>query len=340
MTKQPGESAKPKAKKQRDPKAEKLEPKASQFSTESVLRDVHRAIEGRDFGSIEELNAYLATTAGTGFKQSLREARPPLSPEEEAQELAWDAMDAETEEQARKLAKLALTKDPDCVDALLILADIEAHSAKEAIAAVEKAVEAGERTLGKQYIAKNTGYFWGLVETRPYMRALLQLAVLRQSAGHLRIAIRLCDKMLKLNPTDNQGVREMALGCYLAADDLAGAQALLQHYKIDESATFLWGRVLERFLGGDRSGARRALKKAREANGYVELYMSGLRPLPAEAPETYTLGSEAEALCVLENLMQAWAKHQKAIFWLLDNLNPLGIPKVPHAPRKKKEIVQ
>jgi len=333
MTKQPGKSAKPKAR-----KAGPL--KASRFSTESMLRDVHRAIEGKNFESIEEMNAYLASIAGTGLEQSLREARPPLSPKEEAQDLAFDAMEAETEEQACKLAKHALTKDSDCVDALLILADIEAHSTKEAIAAVEKAVEAGERTLGKEYIAKNTGYFWGLVGTRPYMRALLQLAVLRQSAGHLRIAIRLYDKMLKLNPTDNQGVREMALGCYLAADDLDGAQALLQRYKIDESATFLWGRVLERFLSDDRSGARRALKKAREANGYVELYLSGLRPVPSEVPETYTLGSEAEALYVLENLMQAWAKHQKAIFWLLDQLNSLGIPKLPRAPRKEKGIVQ
>jgi tetratricopeptide (TPR) repeat protein len=263
-----------------------------------------------------------------------------LTPAEAAQELAWDAMDAENEEEAAGLARSALALDPDCVDALLILSDIDAHSTKEAIAAVEKAVEAGERTLGKEYIAKNTGYFWGLVETRPYMRALLQLAVLRQSAGHLRIAIRLYDKMLNLNPTDNQGVRELALGCYLAANDLDGAQALLQRYKIDESATFLWGRVLERFLSDNRSGARRALKRAREANGYVELYMSGLRPLPSEVPETYTLGSESEALCVLENLMQAWAKHQKAIFWLIDHLNPLGIPKLPRASRKEKEIVQ
>src|SRR6266542_469955 len=113
MTKPPGKSTKPKAKKP-------APPKSSRFTTESVLRDVHRAIEGKSFENIEELNAYLASMAGPGLKQSLRDAAP-LSPKEEAQELAFDAMEAETEEQARKFAKRALAKDPDCVDALVVL---------------------------------------------------------------------------------------------------------------------------------------------------------------------------------------------------------------------------
>jgi hypothetical protein len=96
MTKQPGKSLKTKAQKPSSPKP-------SRFSTESVFRDINRAIEGKNFGSMEELNAYLASLSGPGFKQSMRDARPPLSPKEEAQELAFEALEAATEEQARKL---------------------------------------------------------------------------------------------------------------------------------------------------------------------------------------------------------------------------------------------
>jgi hypothetical protein len=92
-----------------------------------VLRDVHRAIEGKNFENIEKLNAYLASMAGPGLKQSLRDAAP-LTPKEEAQALAFEALEAETEEQARKVAKRALAKDPDCLDALVVLTSIEANS--------------------------------------------------------------------------------------------------------------------------------------------------------------------------------------------------------------------
>ena len=159
MAKEPGKSAK--AKKPIPPKAEKSSlPKSSRFTTESVLRDVHRAIEGKNFESIEELNAYLASMAGPGLKQSLRDAAP-LTPKEEAQELAFEAMEAETEEQARKFAKRALSKDPDCVDALVLLTSIDANSPKQAIQGLQKAVAAGERSLGRNVLRGEQGAFLG-----------------------------------------------------------------------------------------------------------------------------------------------------------------------------------
>ena len=90
--------------------------------------------------------------------------------------------------------------------------------------------------------------------------------------------------MLELNPNDNQGVRDPLLGLYLTAGDLKGAGRLLKKYEDDALANFAWGRVLERFLAGDRAGAKAALEIARAANGHVELYMTIRKPLPEEAP--------------------------------------------------------
>ncbi len=130
--------------------------------------------------------------------------------------------------------------------------------------------------------------------------------------------------MLELNPNDNQGVRDPLLGLYLTAGDLKGAGRLLKKYEDDALANFAWGRVLERFLAGDRAGAKAALEIARAANGHVELYMTIRKPLPEEAPEMYSPGSEEEAVLVLSNLSCAWAAHKEAVLWLFDQTQPDG----------------
>jgi tetratricopeptide (TPR) repeat protein len=286
---------------------------------EQTMRDIGRVMEGKDFANVEETNAFLATLTGDGLRQALSHARPSEA-SEEAQELAFDAMEARTEAQARKLAKRALAKDPDCVDALVALTGLDATSPKQAIAGLQKAVAAGERSLGAKFFKENKGDFWGLIETRPYMRARYRLAEMLHEAGLYRDAIAHYEAMLELNPNDNQGVREPLLGLYLLTEDIAGAGKLLKKYKHDISAAFGWGRVLERFLAGDRVGAAKALKTARKQNRFVELYISGQKPLPSEMPEYYAMGSAEEAIVSMESLAQAWTTHPEAMFWLLDRL--------------------
>jgi len=132
-----------------DPPKPKKTPRKSptQLITESVMRSVQKAIEGKQFASLEEVNTFLASLAGPGLQQSLID-EAPLTPREQAQELAFDAMEAETAARARKLAKRALALDPDCVDALVLLTNLDATSPKAAIVGLQKAVAAGERALG------------------------------------------------------------------------------------------------------------------------------------------------------------------------------------------------
>ena len=85
-------------------------------------------------------------------------------------------MEATSEAEARKLAKRALKLDPNCVDALVVMTDLDARSTQAIIAGLQNAVAAGERALGARFIKENTGHFWGLLDTRPYMRAMERLA--------------------------------------------------------------------------------------------------------------------------------------------------------------------
>jgi tetratricopeptide (TPR) repeat protein len=284
-----------------------------------VIRDIQRALEGKNFETVEEVNAYLASLSGPGAAETLHDTAL-RSAKEEAQELAFDAMEAESDEDVRELAERALAKDPDCVDAMLALTSLDANSAEEALDGLRKAVEAGERSLGTKFFKENKGHFWMLIETRPYMRARQGLADLLGEMGSFQDAIPHYAAMLELNPNDNQGVRYPLLGTYLAARDLESARKLLAEYEGDSMATFAWGRVLERFLSDDIEAASAALKTARKENPFVERLFSGEKEQPLELPESYTLGSNEEAIICMDNMGAAWVKNPDALMWLVKQL--------------------
>ena len=288
---------------------------AEQDMMQEMLRQLFSTVEAGDVSAedLQALSASLDALSPDGMRSDEEAAA-----KYEAQELAFEAMEAESAAQARKLAKRALQLDTECVDAMVLLTDLTARTPREKIEGLQKAVAAGERSLGEAFFRKNTGEFWLLLDTRPYMRALGQLAGGMASAGMRADAIAVYEKMLKLNPKDNQGVRELLLGLYLAVDDVAGAGKLLKRYKRDMSAVFLWGRVIERFLEGDRDGASVASRVAMKANRYVALHLTGQKRLPTALPEMYSLGSIEEAVLCQHYLGEAWSRHKDALLWLYD----------------------
>ena len=96
------------------------------------------------------------------------------------------------------------------------------------------------------------------------------------------------------------------------------AQKLLGKYpeEFEFNAVFAWGRVLERFLSADPTGAKAALLAARKQNPHMQAYVKGHRQRPRLLPEAYGPGSKEEALCFAEALQAAWAKHPLALKWL------------------------
>jgi len=291
----------------------------------AMLRQLEDLLAEEDTSPVVEKgdwNALMASLSGPSAYDRLSDAEADAK--DEAQQIAFDAMEAESEAQARKLAKRALKLDPDCVDALLVMIDLDARTPREMIEGLQKAVAAGERSLGAKFIDENEGYFWLLLETRPYMRALENLAEAFRGHGINQDAIKIYEKMLKLNPNDNQGVRDPLLGLYLETGDLNGAAILFSQYKEDASANFAWARVLERLLAQDCKGASAALTKARKANRHMELYLTAQKPLSIEPPEMYSPGSEEEAILCLSYLSGAWAEHKEATLWLFDRLGKPG----------------
>jgi tetratricopeptide (TPR) repeat protein len=214
------------------------------------------------------------------------------------------------------LARQALALDPDCVDALLARAYLM-PTPEERRSMYRQAIRAGERTLGPAFMEAAKGDFWGLIETRPYMRALHALADDLGSEGRFDEAVPLCERMLELNPNDNQGVRFQLFALYLATDRLDEAARLDERFPDDATAFFTWGRVLLHYLQGNEQRALQALRKARGWNPHVEAYLTGKRKLdPSDQPNYYSIGDENEAYLAAEYLLPAWVRHPDAVAWL------------------------
>jgi tetratricopeptide (TPR) repeat protein len=236
----------------------------------------------------------------------------------EAQQLVYDAWEAKTDEQERKLIYKALEIDPTNVDALLTFARNCSFTDEERIETLRKIVARGEKNLGPKAFKEYAGHFWGHLETRPYMRARAELAEMLRAAGRLAEAVAEWEAMLALNPNDNQGVRYALLACYLALGRLEEARRLFGEYEgeCQYNTVFAWGKVLERFLAGELAGAGAALQVARKQNPHTQGFIKGHTRLPKQMPGSYAMGSKEEAVCFAEVLCGAWGKHPAALKWL------------------------
>jgi tetratricopeptide (TPR) repeat protein len=252
-------------------------------------------------------------------------ARLPADPDDEAldlaQEKAFEAMEAPTPRARAALARAALALSPRCADAYLVLAR-ETRDDGEALDLYRRAVAAGAEALGKAAFEDDVGMFWGLIETRPYMRARHELALALWRAGNFDEAIGHYQEMLRLNPNDNQGVRYLLIDALLERGRDAEAAALLKAYKGDGAAAWAWSGALLAFRrsGGASAAARKALAKAIEANRHVPAYLLGRKPLPQRLPDFIGRGDVSEAASYAFDAAGAWAAAAGATAWVAEAL--------------------
>ena len=234
-----------------------------------------------------------------------------------AQEIMWDAWEAGDRRRRVALAKKALMVSPLCSDAYVLLAQETARNADEALQLYRQGVEAGEKALGKTAFRDDVGHFWGILETRPYMRARHGLAQSLWESGAREEAVTHYQDMLRLNPNDNQGIRYILLDCLLTLgrDDQAGK--LLRRYKNDIAAAWAWSGTLTLFRReGDSPESRKALGRAVSSNIHVSDYLLGRKKLPRNLPALISMGGEDEAIAYVHDSVQAWAAAPGALAWV------------------------
>jgi tetratricopeptide (TPR) repeat protein len=282
----------------------------SQSDLEAFLKSAARVIEGDDDVGDEALDR--------------------------AQEIAFDAMEATTSRKRISLAHKALAISPLCSDAYLILAN-ETVDPAEALELHKRAVAAGAEALGEAAFERNTGHFWGLLETRPYMRALHELAMVLWREGARDEAVSHYKDMLRLNPNDNQGIRYLLLDAYLELGREPEAAELIKLYRDDGSAAWAWSEALLAFRrSGDAPAARKLLTRATGVNSHVTAYLIGRKSMPRRLPDFIGIGDDNEAVAYVHDSDGAWSAAAGARAWVAESLGhrapsqgdlPLGLDK-------------
>ncbi|MBW1723463.1 MAG: tetratricopeptide repeat protein [Deltaproteobacteria bacterium] len=253
-----------------------------------------------------------------GFSGMVRGKRTAV---DEAQDIIYAAWEAPTRQRAVALARKALEVSPDCADAYNLLAEETAESLEEALDLYRKGVEAGERALGKKTFKEDVGHFWGLLETRPYMRARAGLAQCLWEAGQREEAVEHYWDMLRLNPNDNQGIRYLLMPCLIELGRDEDAEKLFKQYKEDGMAVWVYSRALLDFRKhGDSPAADRSLKEALEENPLVPHYLLGRKKIPRVLPDYHGFGDENEAVLYARGNRAAWKATPGALEWLAAKL--------------------
>ncbi|CAJ1943806.1 unnamed protein product [Cylindrotheca closterium] len=112
---------------------------------------------------------------------------------------------------------------------------------QEAKEAYEKAVTCA-KLLWPEFEHQDT-IEWGHIEHRPYLRAVAGLAHAQQELGDLDEAIKGFRYLLKVNPSDNQGIRQDMFFAFLESGDYTLAEHFF-HTQKNAGADLCWGNVL------------------------------------------------------------------------------------------------
>ncbi len=312
-------------------------PQPPPFDRRIMERDLlalKQTIEGKNFGSVEEMNRYIEQMNRTGKMPQWT----PKTPLEQAQDLIFEALETVGKKRL-ELTEQALKISSDCADAYVLLAEEKAQNLEEAVSLYESGVKAGERALGKKIFQEEAGHFWGTVETRPYMRARAGLAQCLWLMGKREEAISHYQELLKLNTNDNQGIRYLLAVSLLEMGKIDALEELLGQYD-EPTAAWLYTKALVAYVKqGDSAEARNLLKKACDYNPHVVSYLLGEKNLPKELPQRIGFGDKDEAVNYAAEFGTGWHQTKGAIDWLASvsgkargtwqaRKKPAGIPEV------------
>ena len=196
----------------------------------------------------------------------------------------------------------------------LVLADTELK-ALEPMQMLLEIMESG--LITKQFIKDNTGHFWGLHETRPYMMLRAHRAKIHALHGYTQKAQSELEDLLTLNPNDNQANRFLLMNCLIIDKQWEKLEALLADFDFQELHATA-SRALSAFvMHGDSKPANEYKKMLQQQNKHFSKILTGQEKLKEQQPPYYSPGSKEEVAVYLDSLgKQAWISVPASLFWL------------------------
>jgi len=229
------------------------------------------------------------------------------------EDLIDEAWEADSPTRRAAFARKALARDPDAIDAYVALA-LCVETTAERIALLREAVRIGERVWARELKRPRQSHFWSDIDTRPFMRAMHNLALALWERGARDEAAALAERLLRLNPNDNQGVRFLALAWHPVLGNWEKVEKILKRYDGDIRTEYLYARCLDAIRRGDDAEA--LLADAIETNPHVPALLLNGRGVAEWSGGSVAFGSEEEAAAYAAYNRPAWEADPHALDWL------------------------
>ncbi len=205
---------------------------------------------------------------------------------DDAYELLEKAENAKSKTQAIKYAKEAYDMCHDCFDAVLFLSQLENNPLKR-WKLLDEGLKFEKDKLEKEgYFKNNIGRFYGILETRPYIKGLYAKANYLILDGKIKQARDVCKEILKLNESDNTGARYLLMAIYAYLEEENDLLELYKKYS-EENLEMLFPLFVLYYKQGNDTKAKEFLDRINKANPNFIKFFKGTMKENKYVPEGY-----------------------------------------------------
>ena len=205
------------------------------MTSEKFFAELHRRIDALGKEPTEEEFNSIADQVMKEFNKRADEAEIGDLQMDEYDYLEL-AADAKTKKAKREYLLKGLEVAPDNFDLRRELLKTGKFTPVERLKALDGLIDEAaaeiERDNGfKEY----AGLFWGVFETRPYMRLRMERFIHLYRMGMFSQAVNEAKDMLRLSSADNLGVRYLLVFLYALREDAQAMERLIKKYGMEDS---------------------------------------------------------------------------------------------------------
>ncbi|MBQ7433250.1 MAG: hypothetical protein IJV50_07330 [Lachnospiraceae bacterium] len=239
------------------------------------------------------------------YNKNLPVYGPNVTDPQTADDFLELAEGAGSKKKALEYAQKALEIDSDCLDAERMVAELTAKNTMELLQKLEEVIAHGNQLMEQGgYFAEDEGVFWGVIETRPYMRVRYQYIQILKECGMIRKAVSECEDLLRLCENDNMGVRYMLMHLYVMLEMEEPMLQLHEKYGSYEETQMLFPLSILYFKLGDFEKSAEYLKRLYQVNPdikqLVKMVLEGDAPDEIDGLESFGYQPDSMGELVVE----------------------------------------
>ena len=275
-------------------------------------------LKNNNVENIDEANEKLQEFIKMYNKGEIEYENTPL---DDAYEILEEAQNAKTEKEAIKLAKKAYEKSKECFDAILFQCDLEENGIKR-MKLLDDGLEFEKSRLTKEkyFDKENIGHFYGIFETRPYIRGLVIKAEYLLEEGKISQAENVCREVLRLNENDNMGARYLLMAIYATLEKENDMLKLYKKYPEEDLEMIFPLFALYYKLGNDKK-AKEYLNRIDKCNSnFVKFFNGTIKESKNVSSGYYSRGDSSEIFMYLNRYDYLLITMPKLHEYVIENL--------------------